>query len=216
MSHSKTSGPGGIFSNGAGSRSAASTSASTRSKSSRILEADLLVVLGGPIGVYEADSYPFLVDETDLIGRRIGLLRPTLGICLGAQLIAKSLGAKVAPGPVKEIGWARVELTDAGQTSPLRHLENVHVLHWHGDNFEFPAGLREPRFHDALLFPGFQEGTKPARDPIPRRGRPATHRGLADRPCGRARQSENRSGCDPPGHRPPWPNIARDRRQDFE
>ena len=102
----------------------------------------MLVVLGGPIGVYEADSYPFLVDETDLIGRRIGLLRPTLGICLGAQLIAKSLGAKVAPGPAKEIGWARVELTDAGQTSPLRHLENVHVLHWHGDNFDSPPAAR--------------------------------------------------------------------------
>jgi GMP synthase (glutamine-hydrolysing) len=127
-------------------------------ESSRILEVDLLVVLGGPIGVYEADSYPFLVDETDLIGRRIGLPRPTLGICLGAQLIAKSLGANVAPGLVKEIGWARIELTDAGRTSPLRHLENVHVLHWHGDNFDSPPGCENLAFTTHCPFQAFRRG----------------------------------------------------------
>jgi GMP synthase (glutamine-hydrolysing) len=73
--------------------------------------ADLLVVLGGPIGVYEEDVYPFLVDESALISRRLSRLRPTLGICLGAQLMAKALGSKVAPGPAKEIGLAPVELT---------------------------------------------------------------------------------------------------------
>jgi GMP synthase (glutamine-hydrolysing) len=100
--------------------------------------ADLLVVLGGPIGVYEEDVYPFLVDESALISRRLSRLRPTLGICLGAQLMAKALGSKVAPGPAKEIGLAPVELTPAGRTSPLRHLDGLRVLHWHGDNFGLP------------------------------------------------------------------------------
>jgi GMP synthase (glutamine-hydrolysing) len=101
---------------------------------------DLLIVLGGPIGVYEVQSYPFLVDELRAISQRLELLRPTLGICLGAQLMAKALGANVAPGPVKEIGFAPITLTPAGHASPLRHLASVCVLHWHGDNLELPAG----------------------------------------------------------------------------
>jgi GMP synthase (glutamine-hydrolysing) len=99
---------------------------------------DLLVVLGGPIGVYEEHAYPFLANESALIFQRLRLLRPTLGICLGAQLMAKALGSNVAPGPAKEIGLAPVELTPAGRASPLRHLEGLHVLHWHGDNFDLP------------------------------------------------------------------------------
>src|SRR5262245_44697084 len=64
---------------------------------------DLLIVLGGPIGVYEEDRYPFLTEETRLITRRIEANRPTLGICLGAQLIAKAAGAKVHPSGLSEI-----------------------------------------------------------------------------------------------------------------
>jgi GMP synthase (glutamine-hydrolysing) len=123
-----------------------------------ILDADLVIVLGGPIGVYEAERYPFLVGETEFIGRRLGSLRPTLGICLGAQLMAKSLGADVAPGPAKEIGWAAVELTDAGRKSPLRHLENVSVLHWHGDNFELPPGCENLAFTAHCPFQAFSAG----------------------------------------------------------
>jgi GMP synthase (glutamine-hydrolysing) len=99
---------------------------------------DLLVVLGGPIGVYDEDAYPFLANESVLIAQRLSLLCPTFGICLGAQLMAKALGSNVAPGPAKEIGWAPIELTPAGRASPLRHLEGLHVLHWHGDNFDLP------------------------------------------------------------------------------
>ena len=120
--------------------------------------ADLLVVLGGPIGVYEEDSYPFLVSETDLIERRLGLLRPTLGICLGAQLMAKALGADVAPGPAKEIGWAPVELTEAGRLSPLRHLEGLHVLHWHGDNFNLPPACENLASTILCPFQAFSKG----------------------------------------------------------
>ncbi|MBL8659328.1 MAG: glutamine amidotransferase [Rhodospirillales bacterium] len=102
---------------------------------------DLLVVLGGPIGAYEERVYPFLVSELRLIEAQIAAGRRTLGICLGAQLIARSLGARVYPGPVKEIGWAPVRLSAAGQTSCLRHLDGgVPVLHWHGDTFDLPPG----------------------------------------------------------------------------
>lgn len=102
--------------------------------------ADLLVVLGGPIGAYEDALYPFLRAELALIERRLQAGRPVLGICLGAQLMARALGARVYPGK-KELGWAPLQLTDAGQRSPLRFIEPAtKVLHWHGDTFDLPAG----------------------------------------------------------------------------
>jgi GMP synthase (glutamine-hydrolysing) len=105
-----------------------------------IAACDLLVVLGGPIGVYETDSYPFLVAEMAAIGARLAARKPTLGICLGAQMMAAALGAKVAPGSDREIGYGRVSLTEEGRASPLAALEGVNVLHWHGDAFEIPRG----------------------------------------------------------------------------
>jgi len=101
---------------------------------------DLLVVLGAPVGVYEEEKYPFLRDEIDLLAARLSAGRPTFGICLGAQLIARALGAKVYPSGVKEIGWGPVELTQAAGATPLRHLANASVLHWHGDTFDLPQG----------------------------------------------------------------------------
>jgi GMP synthase (glutamine-hydrolysing) len=101
---------------------------------------DLLVVLGGPIGVYEADTYPFIRDEIAAIRARLEADKPILGICLGAQLMAAALGARVAPGPAKEIGWAPVALTEAGKLTVLSTLTTTPVLHWHGDNCELPAG----------------------------------------------------------------------------
>lgn len=101
---------------------------------------DLLVILGAPIGAYEESLYPFLEHEIRLIQRRLASGRPMLGICLGAQLMARAMGAAVRPGPAKEIGWAPVALTEAGRASPLRHLGAEPVLHWHGDMFELPAG----------------------------------------------------------------------------
>ncbi|WP_245315344.1 glutamine amidotransferase-related protein [Bradyrhizobium neotropicale] len=106
---------------------------------SSIGDADLLIVLGGPIGVYEAESYPFITREIDLLERRLAQGLPTLGICLGAQLMAKALGARVYAGPIKEIGWGSVALSEAGLTSSLNPLtEGTPVLHWHGDTFDLP------------------------------------------------------------------------------
>lgn len=104
-----------------------------------LLDADLLVVLGGPIGVYEHEAYPFLTEEIALIRERLIAQRPTLGICLGGQLMAQALGGTVHPGALgKEIGWSLVTLTAEAHRSPLRHLDGVPVLHWHGDTFTLP------------------------------------------------------------------------------
>jgi GMP synthase (glutamine-hydrolysing) len=105
-----------------------------------LLAPDLLIVLGGPIGVYERDSYPFIADEVAAIAVRLEADKPMLGICLGAQMMAAALGARVAPGPVKEIGWAPLTLTADGQKSVLAPLGATPVLHWHGDNCELPTG----------------------------------------------------------------------------
>lgn len=108
----------------------------------RVEDAALLVALGGPIGVYDTAAYPFLHAEKDAIGRRLRAGRPTLGICLGAQLIAEAMGAEVRPTGAVEIGYAPLELTPDGFDSPLRPLHGIPVLHWHGDAFTIPDGAR--------------------------------------------------------------------------
>lgn len=103
-------------------------------------DTDLLVVLGAPIGAYEEEKYPFVADELRIIGQRLGASLPVLGVCLGAQLMARALGARVYPGKSKEIGWAPIELSDAARGTPLHHLAGLPVLHWHGDVFDLPEG----------------------------------------------------------------------------
>ena len=103
-------------------------------------DADLVVVLGGPIGVYETATYPGLADEVAQLRARVTAGRPTVGVCLGAQLIAAALGQRVYPGRAKEIGWAPVALSPAGRAGPLAALDGVPVLHWHGDTFDLPPG----------------------------------------------------------------------------
>lgn len=105
------------------------------------LKMDLLIVLGGPIGVCEEQSYPFLNDEIAVLERRLAAGRPTLGICLGAQLMARAAGARVYPSGAKEIGFAPITLTEAGRASCLASFEEEPTtLHWHGDTFDLPAG----------------------------------------------------------------------------
>ena len=103
-------------------------------------DAALVAVMGGPISVYETDRYPWLTEEIAGIRRRLERKAPILGVCLGAQLMAAALGARVYPGKAKEIGWGGVELTAAGKASPLAALEGAPVLHWHGDTFDIPKG----------------------------------------------------------------------------
>jgi len=102
--------------------------------------ADLLVVLGGPIGAFDDHIYPFLRDELAVVLQWLASGRPLLGICLGAQLIARALGASVASMGVKEIGFAPLTLTQKGEGSPLAALGQTPVLHWHGDHFGIPDG----------------------------------------------------------------------------
>lgn len=102
-------------------------------------EPDMLAVLGGPIGACENALYPFLNDEIALIVAQLAAGKPTLGICLGAQLMARALGARVYPARAKEIGWHPLTLSSAGARL-LAPFEGYPVLHWHGDTFDLPDG----------------------------------------------------------------------------
>lgn len=122
------------------------------------LSADLWVVLGGPIGVYQSETYPFLKPLKAALKQRVQANLPTLGICLGCQLIADVLGAKVYPSGYQEIGWKPIQLTAAGQQSCLAALDNQTVLHWHGDTFDLPQGATLLASSDVCQQQAFQIG----------------------------------------------------------
>ncbi len=105
-------------------------------------ESELLVFLGGPMSVNDEGEYPYLAEEKRVIRQAVAENKPVLGICLGAQLIASALGARVYPGEVKELGWYRLLLTEAGaQDSVFSALPKEHeVFQWHGETFELPRG----------------------------------------------------------------------------
>jgi GMP synthase (glutamine-hydrolysing) len=127
----------------------------------RLDAGDLLIVLGGPIAAYEEHLYPFLRDELRLIEAALRRGVPTLGICLGAQLLAKALGARVFPGPAKEIGIAPIALTAEGLQSSLRHLtRDRQVLHWHGDTFDLPQHATRLASTDITANQAFAVGYK--------------------------------------------------------
>jgi GMP synthase-like glutamine amidotransferase len=104
--------------------------------------ADGLIVMGGPIGAYEEENYPFLADESKLLGEVARSGRPVLGVCLGAQLLAKALGANVFPGHEPEIGFGSVVLDSAAKFDPVLAAagDSLPVFHWHGDTFTLPEG----------------------------------------------------------------------------
>ena len=103
------------------------------------LSPDVLLVMGGAPGVYQADHYPFLKQELHILEKRLAADRPTIGICLGAQLMAAALGAKVYKGEQgPEIGWFDLSLTTTA--SPVNAFSNKKILQWHGDAFDAPAG----------------------------------------------------------------------------
>jgi GMP synthase (glutamine-hydrolysing) len=103
-----------------------------------LCEHDLLIMMGGPMGVYEHDSHPWIACQLRRLRQRLAADRPTLGVCFGAQMIAQALGARVYPGPAKEVGFHPVRVHGNAIDGPLRHLVDVPVLHWHGDTFTLP------------------------------------------------------------------------------
>ena len=105
-----------------------------------LVSPDLLVVMGGPMGVYDTDTHPWIPYEITAIAARLAADRPTLGVCLGSQMLAAALGARVYAGPVREVGFAPIALSETAQESPLQHVADVDVLHWHGDTFDLPEG----------------------------------------------------------------------------
>ncbi len=121
-------------------------------------EPDLVVLMGGPMGVYETDEHPWIACEVVRLARRVMLDRPTLGVCLGAQMVAAAMGARVYPGPVKEVGFAPVSVNDNGLASPLRHIVDVPVLHWHGDTFDLPPGVELLASSDKYAHQAFRRG----------------------------------------------------------
>ncbi|WP_022669016.1 type 1 glutamine amidotransferase [Desulfospira joergensenii] len=101
---------------------------------------DLLIVMGGPMGVMDEEEFPWLDREKDFIAEYIKTGKPVLGICLGAQLIASALGAKVYPNPQKEIGWFPINGSVSADPDLLGFPARAEVFHWHGDTFDLPEG----------------------------------------------------------------------------
>jgi GMP synthase (glutamine-hydrolysing) len=103
---------------------------------------DWLVVMGGPMGVHDESEHPWLVGEKRLLGDAIEAGKVVLGICLGAQLLAAVLGARVRAGRYKEIGWFPIEATPEAARSRVAGAlpSRLEVFHWHGDGFALPAG----------------------------------------------------------------------------
>lgn len=123
-------------------------------------EATGLIVMGGPMGVYDQFDYPFLQDEARLIEIALKEKKPVLGVCLGSQLLAATLGARVTKGNKKEIGWRPVELTAAASSDPLwSDVESPFTAyHWHGDIFELPPGAVPLAASDLTQFQAFRYG----------------------------------------------------------
>ena len=104
-------------------------------------EPDLLIMMGGPMSVYDTQNHPWISCQLHRLQRRLEADRPTLGVCLGAQMIAAALGAEVYAGQTKEVGLHSIEVHASALDGPLRHLVGVPVLHWHGDTFTLPEGV---------------------------------------------------------------------------
>ena len=106
-----------------------------------LADIDLLVCMGGPMSVHDAEQYPWLVTERDFLRQAITRGVPTLGICLGAQQMSLCMGGTVSANPVREIGWYRLTAVDAPSTLPAV-LDGLCVLHWHGERFSLPPGAQ--------------------------------------------------------------------------
>lgn len=119
----------------------------------------LTIILGGPIGVNDTQDYPFIQNEIDLLKVRLKMNLPTLGICLGAQLIAAASDANVYAGHTKEIGWSTLSLAQV-ENNLLSALNHTHVLHWHGDTFDLPKNATLLASSDLYPNQAFQIGNR--------------------------------------------------------
>lgn len=113
---------------------------------------DWLVIMGGPMGIFDYKEHPWLTDEKKLIKQAIDENKTVLGICLGAQLMADVLGAKVYPGPQKEIGWHPIQ---RAAQAPALIPQELTVFHWHGDTFDIPEGAEMLATSTAGINQGF-------------------------------------------------------------
>ena len=122
-----------------------------------ILSYSHVVIMGGPMAVYEMARTPYLRDEARLIEKAIKTGKHLLGVCLGAQMLAHVLGSRVYPGSAKEIGWYDVSLTDDGMMDrcmaelAVDSRKTAQVFQWHGDTFDLPTGAI--RLASSELFP---------------------------------------------------------------
>ena len=120
-------------------------------------EYSAMIILGGPMGVYDESTYPFLTDEITLIESGLTHGTPIMGICLGAQLLARAAGARVYKGDEKEIGFYKVRLSSDGMEDALTHglPPELRVFQWHGDTFDVPGGARNlassDRFENQMI-----------------------------------------------------------------
>ena len=121
-----------------------------------------LIVMGGPMGVYDYGQYPFLLEEIRLIEQALKEDKPVLGVCLGCQLLAATLGAPVTPGRQKEIGWHPVHLTDLAIADRLwgGARPSFMAYHWHGDVFDLPEGASPLASSDLTACQAFRCGPK--------------------------------------------------------
>lgn len=124
-----------------------------------LCEPDLLIMMGGPMGVYEQDAHPWIACQIRRLARRLEAERPTLGVCFGAQMIAAAMGADVYAGPAKEVGFHAVTVRDNALKGPLRHLSGVPVLHWHGDTFTLPGDVELLASSHVYDHQAFRRGT---------------------------------------------------------
>ena len=121
-----------------------------------------LIIMGGPMSVYESNRYPFIRDELRLLEAGLHAGKAILGVCLGSQLLAAALGAKVVPGPTKEIGWYPVRKLPAAADDPLlaELPASFTALHWHGDIFQCPPGSTALLSSDLTACQGFRHGSR--------------------------------------------------------
>ena len=122
-------------------------------------QVDFVIALGGPMSVNDEQTLPWLVDEKRFIASVIAAGKPVLGICLGAQLIASAMGARVYPGEQKEIGWFDIQAVPT-EGSAFEFPKQTQVLHWHGETFDLPAGAVHLARSAACENQAFQLGRK--------------------------------------------------------